>query len=302
LFSEFELQAKVFYNDTAMKAKLLLLTILVALFIGFVGIKYFILDRQNTNGEIKIYSSPDASLFVNNIATGHTPYQATLKAGEYILKLIPQGEATSTASWEGKVNVYKNTLTYVNRELGSSDITSAGEILWVTKMDKSPSNPSLGEIEVETDPQGAIVYLDNDEKGIASLVLADVPKGSHEISVFMPGFFRRTQKINAEAGYKVHVSFKLAIDQSQTRPENPDANKLASPSAAPKKTLIEIKETPTGFLRVRSEASVNASESGQVKPGDKLELLDESGEWYKVRFGNNQEGWVFSQYAGKVSE
>ena len=283
-----------------MKAKLLLLTILVFLFITFVSVKYFILDRQNTDGEMKIFSSPDASLFINNVASGHTPYQTKLKVGEYVLKLIPQGEATSTASWEGKVNIYKNTLTYVNRELGSSEINSAGEILWVTTMDKAPSNKSFGEIEVETDPQGAIVYLDNDEKGIASLVLSDVPKGAHEISVFMPGFFRRTQKVNAEAGYRVHVSFKLAIDQSSAVTKA--SEKIASPSPTLKKLLIEVKDTPTGFLRVRSGPSVNASESGQVKPGDKLELLEENGEWYKVTFNTNQTGWIFSQYAGKISE
>lgn len=286
-----------------MKGKLLLLALLVISFILFIVIKYFVLDRQNTTGEIKIFSSPDASLFVNNIATGHTPYQAKLKAGKYILKLIPEGEATSTASWEGKVPVLKNTLTYVNRELGSSEITSAGEILWVTKMEKRPSNSSFGEIEVETDPPGAIVYLDNDEKGIATLLLADVPKGSHEISVFMPGFFRRTQKINAEAGYKIHASFKLAIDQSSSAAKaSREPKKTASISPTLKKTFIEVKETPTGFLRVRAEASINASESGQVKPGEKLELLEESGSWYKVKFGVNQEGWISSQYSGKISE
>lgn len=297
------MHAKVFYNVTVMKGKLILLATLFSLFLTYVGIKYFILDRQNTTGEIKIFSSPDASLFVNNIATGHTPYQTKLKAGEYVLKLIPEGEATSTASWEGKVQVYKNTLTYVNRELGSSDLVSAGEILWITKMEKRPSNSSFGEIEVETDPQGAIVYLDNDEKGIATLLLADVPKGSHEVSVFMPGFFRRTQKINAEAGYKVHVLFKLAIDQSSPSVKSLKTTKqTVSASPSPKKMLIEVKETPTGFLRVRTEASINASESGQLKPGDKVELLEESGEWYKVKFGNNQEGWISSQYSGKISE
>jgi len=285
-----------------MKGKLLLLTILVVLFIFFVGAKYLILDRQTTDGKIKVLSSPSATVFINNAAVGHTPYETQLKAGEYELKLIPEGEATSTASWQEKVKVSKNILTYVNRELGSSDITSAGEILTVTKMEKKPSSGTVGEIGVETDPQGAIVYLDSDEKGVAPLILADVPKGSHEISVFMPGFFRRTEKVKVEPGYRVNALFKLGLDQSQKPPAIPTPQKEASQSAKIKKTFILIKDTPTGFLRVRADASVNASESGQLKPGDRGELMEEQGDWYRIKYAGDKTGWVFSQYAQKVEE
>ena len=64
-------------------------------------------------------------------------------------------------------------------------------------MEKSPRG-NTGEIEVETEPTGAIVYLDNDDKGVAPLILTDVPSGTHELSVFLPGFSRRTQKINID--------------------------------------------------------------------------------------------------------
>jgi len=60
-------------------------------------------------------------------------------------------------------------------------------------MEKSPRD-DVGEIYIETEPTGALVYLDNEEKGVAPLILADVPSGIHELSVFLPGFLRRTQK------------------------------------------------------------------------------------------------------------
>jgi hypothetical protein len=78
------------------------------------------------------------------VAIGKTPFEDKLKVGEYLLKLIPEGNATDTASWQGKINIYKNTLTFVNRELGSSDVTSAGEIFTAVKMKKKPSNPNYG--------------------------------------------------------------------------------------------------------------------------------------------------------------
>ncbi|MCX7881267.1 MAG: PEGA domain-containing protein [Patescibacteria group bacterium] len=291
-----------------MKKKLILLTFLIFSFLVFIIVRFFFLNNQNIYGQLKIVSSPTANVFINNLNVGQTPFHEKYKIGEYILKLIPQGTATETASWQGKIKIYKNTLTYVNRELSSSDITSAGEIFTTTKMDKPPKDGNLGEIYVETEPQGAIVYLDSNEKGIAPLILEDVPKGEHELSVFMPGFFRRTQKINVDPGYQVYSHFKLAIDQSYPKITPPEEEKEASDSAV-KKTLVTIKETGTGWLRVREEPSLFASESAKIKVGEKFELLEENENgWYKIKFndkkeslveGSFNEGWISSQYATK---
>src|SRR3989344_7966764 len=117
-----------------MKGKLILLTLLLVGFGVFVFVKFYILDKQNAFGRIKIVSSPASSVFLDNVVIGKTPFEQKNKVGEYMLKLIPERTATDTASWQGKVKVYKNALTYVNRELGSSDLTSAGEIFTTTKM------------------------------------------------------------------------------------------------------------------------------------------------------------------------
>ncbi len=210
-----------------MKGKLILLTLLIAGFIIFVFVRFFLLNSQNEMGRIKVVSSPVASVFINNVASGKTPFEDKYKVGEYILKLIPEGNATDTASWQDKIKIYRNALTYVNRELGTSDVTSAGEIFTTTKMDTPAKNRDLGEIYVETEPQGAIVYLDNDEKGVSTLILSDVMKGDHELSVFMPGFLRRTQKVNVDAGYKVVAMFKLAIDESQKATDSAKPNSPA---------------------------------------------------------------------------
>lgn len=289
-----------------MKKKLILLTILIIGFILFVISKFFIFNSQNEVGRIKIVSSPTTSVFINNLATGKTPFDQKYKVGEYILKLIPEGNATDTASWQGKISVYKNALTYVNRELGSSDVTSAGEVFTTTKMEKPAKSGDYGEVYVETEPQGAIVYLDNDEKGVSTLILSDVLKGDHELSVFMPGFLRRTQKINVDPGYQVNASFKLAIDTSQKAISSLEnrvtGNKTATESATNKKTTIVIKDTPTGFLRVREEPSIEASEEAQVKPGEKFDLIGEKDDWYKIEYQKGSDGWIYSQYAEKTQE
>ncbi|MDO8497545.1 MAG: PEGA domain-containing protein [bacterium] len=283
-----------------MKKKLMLLFVLLLLFAGFIGVKYFILDSQNIYGRIKVVSSPAASVFIDSVAMGKTPYEERQKAGEYNLKLIPEGTATDTASWQGKIKITKNSLTYVNRELGLSDVTSAGEIFTIAKAELTKKSDA-GEINIETEPIGAIIYLDNEEKGVAPVVLADIPKGDHELSVFMPNFFRRTQKINIDPGYRVNAVFKLAIDQSQ-KINNPSApgTTTATPSASlEKKEKVTISDTPTGFLRVREEPTVNASESAQVKPGQSFDLVEEKEGWYKIEYEKGKEGWISGQYATK---
>lgn len=282
-----------------MKGKLILLTVLIILFAGFVVVKFFILNNAQVWGQLKINSSPSASVFIDNVALGKTPYDEKQKIGDFILKLIPDGSATETATWQGKVSVYKNALTFVNRELGSTDINSAGEIFTITKMDKPSSNGPRGEISVDSDPTGAIVYLDNDEKGVAPLILEDVISGEHEVSVYMPGFFRRTQKVNVVEGYRVSADFKLAIDQSQQAQQvAPTGGKIATPGAQLNKVKVTVKDTPTGWLRVHDGPSLDASESGKVNPGDQFDLLDEKDGWFKIHF-DDKDGWISSVYADK---
>lgn len=285
-----------------MKNKLGLFAVLLLLFAGFIGVRFFIFNKTNVSGKIKVLSSPDASVFVNNLAVGKTPFEESYKEGEYIVKLIPEGNATETASWQGKVPVHKNTLTYVNRDLGTSDVTSAGEIFSIAKMAKPPKNSSYGEISIETEPTGAIVYLDNDEKGVAPVILQDVIKGDHELSVFMPGFIKRTAKVNIEGGYRFSASFKLSIDQSQKQQAEvlkEGEEKKATDSAGTKKTNITIKGTPDGWLRVREEPSVTASEAARINEGDTFEVLDEKSGWYKINYKDKKSGWISGQYAKK---
>ncbi len=284
-----------------MRTKLTLLLILVVLFGGFVFVRYVLFNQQNIYGQLKVVSSPTTSVFVNSLAVGKTPFgPEKYKIGEYILKLIPEGTATDTASWQGKIKIYKNALTYVNRELGSSDITSAGEIFTTTKMETPPKSSNLGEVYVDTEPTGAIVYLDNDEKGVAPLVLADVIRGDHELSVFMPGFFRRTQKINIDPGYRVNASFKLAIDQSQKISPTPATGGAPSAtSSATTRTFLVVKDTPTGWLRVRESPSIAASEAAKVNPKDRFELLDTNDGWFKIEYSAGKFGWVSSEYVTK---
>ena len=63
-----------------------------------------------------------------------------------------------------------------------------------------------------------------------------------------------------------------------------------------------VKNTPTGFLRVRDKPSLNGLEIGRVNPGEKLILLEELSGWVRIRMANEKEGYVSSAYISKVSD
>lgn len=291
-----------------MKKKLILLFILCISFFIFIGVKFFLDSRKEEGGIIKIVSSPTAAVFIDSVALGKTPYENKIKTGEHIIKLIPEKTASNTASWQGKVQISSGTLAYIDRELGETELSSGGIVFSVSKSTEADSK-NMGELFVESEPDGSIVYLNNDEKGITPLALSNIQAGNHELSVYNPGFIRRTQKINIEQGYRLNAHFKLAIDPSFKKITEDDIAQATisatitstiSPTAAQENTAkITVRKTPTGWLRVRSEPTINASESGKINPGETYAVFDEKDGWYQIEFAKGKRGWVSGQYVEK---
>jgi len=282
-----------------MKGKLKLVAILCIAFSAFVLAKLFFDIVSKKEGRLQVLSRPGAAVFLDNVMKGNTPYTNTLKEGEYLLKIVPDGVATQAASWQKKISVFSGSLTHVDVQLESTDIASWADVYWLTTV--GMFNKSSG-LVVETEPSGALIYIDNDEKGVSPLTLEDVSQGGHELSVFMPGFSRRSKKININAGYQLHAYVKLALDPSQKSQytiiePSPIITSPSSP-AEPANT-IRILNTPTGWLRVRDEPTLSGSESARVNPGQRFELIEEQTGWYKIKIDDQKQGWVSSEYAQK---
>jgi len=291
-----------------MKRKLLFLLLIFFIFAVVVGVRFVMIKSSSKEGRIKIITSPSASVVINNQSKGKTPFETSLTEGEYLIKLIPEStEASESATWGGKVKIFTNTLTYVNRELGVDDISSSGVIFSVKKMEKKPSKKDTGEIEITTEPDGAIVSLDNEEQGIAPVTLSEISIGTHELSAYSPGFFRRSQKIKIDSGYKVLAEFKLAIDPTHKKVEKkaPEEIALEATKSAEltndEKFSITVKNTETGWLRVRFEPTLGASEAAKITPGTSYTVLEEKEGWYKIEYAKGVTGWVSSNYVDKVS-
>ncbi len=283
-----------------MKGKLKFIAILSIAFVAFVLIKLFFDVASKKEGRLQVFSRPGAAVFMDNVMKGNTPFINTFKEGEYLLKVVPDGVATSAASWQKKVSIFSGSLTYVDVQLESTDISSWADLYWLTKQEGF-FNKSTG-LKVETEPSGALIYIDNDEKGVSPLTLDNLVEGSHELSVFMPGFSRRSKKINISPGFQLHAYIKLALDPSQKSQYTiiePSPLATAAASIAEPANTVRILDTPTGWLRVRNEPTLEGSESARVNPGQRFELLEEQTGWYKIKIDSIVEGWISSQYAEK---
>ncbi len=62
----------------------------------------------------------------------------------------------------------------------------------------------------------------------------------------------------------------------------------------------KIKATPTGWLRVRSEPSLNGTEITRVDTGGMYQVLEEQTGWVKIKVSGTSEGWVSADYVELV--
>jgi hypothetical protein len=100
---------------------------------------------------------------------------------------------------------------------------------------------------------------------------------------------------------------------SPSKSPSPSLSKSPSPSvtqkpssgtgATPPKPYVEILETGTGWLRVRSAPNGNAdNEVARVDVGNTFPFVEDNEEgWYKIEYETGSEGWIAARY-GKLVE
>lgn len=63
---------------------------------------------------------------------------------------------------------------------------------------------------------------------------------------------------------------------------------------------VLIKDTPTGWLNVRSGPDVTYTIITKVNPGEKYIIIEETEGWVKIKLSENEEGWVYDSYVDKL--
>ncbi len=303
--------------------KITLAVLLSIIVIG--GVSFLLLKKVGqSKGQaiLKVAANPTATIFLDNQNIGKTPFEDKVKPGEYTLKLLPESTVEAATSWEGKIALQPNLLTYVDRDLKDSELNSSGEQLTLEKI-----SGSTAEVSVISTPDGAKVSVDGSDKGATPLVLHDLAAGNYDLAVSATGFVLRSVKIKTTNGYKLNAVFNLAATgtalgaSSSASPTpapstgtKPGTDASPKPNATPavtnkpkapppEKPYVEIEDTPTGFLNVRAEPSASAEIVSRVNPGEDYALLDEQtvadAPWYKIEYETNKTGWISGAYAKK---
>lgn len=294
-----------------MKRKIGFLFIFFILLLVVGGIVKLLGSPSPKEGELRVDSTPVVSVFLDNKHIGRTPIKEKIKAGEYTIRLVSESTVDAVAPWQAKITVGPNLLTYINATLAESELSSAVDVLWLEK-----SVAGKPELSIITNPDGASVILDEVTKGITPITISDAVAGDHTLTVTSPGFLTRTMKIKLTTGFKLIASMKLALSATGSAPEptpeatrsaetpiptiKPGTTPVATSSATPQKPYVVIKDTPTGFLRVRMEPSTGATEAARVKPGEKYHIYNEQTSWYQISYDGTNKGWISGQYADKV--
>ena len=293
-----------------MKRKIVFILVLIGLVAAVALAVKLLTNRGPKQGELRVNSNPAAAIFLDNKNIGRTPFPSEkINAGRYTIKLVPDSATTQLAPWEGQIVVGQGLLTYVNADLTESELSSAVDVLWLEKISSKQS-----ELSVTTTPDGASVLVDDVTRGVTPISISDIAPGDHTVTVSSVGFLMRTLKIRTTPGYKLIAEMKLGLSSGGQIPEaSPTPTlapsgkvtptpKTASASAQPNpdKPYLVVKDTPTGFLRVRMEPATSATEAARIKPGDKFTILDTQNGWYQIRYDSTNTGWVSGQYVDKI--
>lgn len=230
---------------------------------------------------IKITSIPKAQVFLNGKEMSMTPFQdENLTPGEFRVKLV-----ADSGSWEGQVKIRAGTMAVVNRELGETIASSAGEILTLS------DGKGVGVVSY---PNSSEVEIDGKVYGKSPLSIQSISGGEHMVLVSHDGFLKRNTKVVVLDKLKLNLNVDLAIVEA-------DLSVVGALVQTASQSVI-VKPTPTGYLRVREKPDLSSVEIDRVLPGDSLTLLEETVDWVKVRLANGKEGYVSSNYVEKKNQ
>ena len=251
----------------------LVIVFVSSLFLGACGVE---------KSGVEIISSPIAKVYLNGKESGMTPYKNnSLKPGNIEIKLEDGGN-----SWEREIRLENNVTTVINWNLGKVD--NSGYIL---SMEKSGEN---GSILINSSPGGAMIFVDGEVKASSPAKIENLDEGDKKISLRYPGFKNINLIVKMVSNYQIIIDAKL--EKEEVVKNNEVQNQTPVKQIVP---MVKIRDTETGWLRVRNLPNSGGIEVGRIKPGESYELLEENTDWYQIKF-DSKNGWIFAKYAEKI--
>jgi hypothetical protein len=270
-------------------------SVILILALVFFLIGYF---RPKSAG-INVQTTPTAAVYIDGEMVGRTPYEGTVDPKEVIIKLIPESFEKPLAPYETRVNLVSGIETIIQRDFAESEANASGAIISFEK-----DGGKEVAIAIISQPDSAQVTIDGQVKGFTPYKSSNITEGEHTIAVSAPGYQEKSLTVHTYEGYKLTSEFKLAPQAESLEVEEEIPQPVEEEIEEDKEEMVEILNTPTGYLRVRAEPTTGSSEVGRVDPGQTYKLIEEDSTagWYKIEYVEGKEGWIAKQYAKKVAD
>lgn len=242
---------------------------------------------------VEIMSYPTAKVFIDNKEAGMTPYKnVTLKPGEVEIRLEARG-----SRWTKNVELKDNVNTIINWEFGESEKDSGGYLLF---MERTGDEKRSG-LMISASPDKAAVTIDGEIKEFTPMRIDDMGQGDKQVAITFPGYKSINLYVKALVGYQLVIEAKMVEEKANQTPET-ELELEVEPveEVVESKDEVIIKETETGWLRVRESSSSASREVMRINPGETYELLDEGNGWYKISLDEEASGWISARYADKL--
>ncbi len=253
---------------------------------------FFLIGYLNPKpGGIRIETTPTASVYIDDLLVGETPFQGTHDAGKILLRLVPQGSSENLIPFETSITLISGVETAVGRNFASTEDKSSG---YVISFDESGSG--VAGLAAISQPENAQVLIDGVSRGFSPYISSTISPAMHTITIKSPGYSDFSSTVKTLDGYRLTFYVKLGKGISEES------------MALDKKVVqkVTILDTPTGYLRVRTLPGENGEEIAQVDSGSSFAYLDTdvATGWIEIQYQASKSGlpsgitgWVSGKYA-----
>jgi len=266
--------------------------------------KEFWFEKDTSSNVLRVISEPSgAKVYIDNSEVGTTPFLSNnISDGDYELKIAIAGFAVQTS----RITVNKGYTLNATFKLFPVPVPQ--------KISSFEGSKNLYDLSsdnnvVTTNPQEwakAVVYW-NKTRGLNIEGTGENKEPFFELFLSYKG-----DLFNAE-GIVITTKEELASVKAESKigylGRTVDGQGLSKEAKQTLETLLgtvtlgkqaKIKTTPTGWLRVRNEPSLNGTEITRVDTGGTYRVLEEQTGWIKIKISDTSEGWVSADYVELV--
>jgi hypothetical protein len=153
---------------SSMLAALIVLAILAVaegVVLAFLLVPRVVADGKAVGSVVVTSTPPGATVHVNDVVVGTTPYKGDLEPGAHRVA-VKQGDTT----WSEEIAI-------------SRDAEAAVHVAWPTERTAPATRVKTGMLRITTEPSGLHVSVDGRPRGASPLTVANLAAGTHKVTV-----------------------------------------------------------------------------------------------------------------------